>query len=135
MSRQQYLITSDQEAEKLRTVSMNRQQWPILIAFSKQRKWPIYGEYQYIDEHSWKHILTAAFFKEINNETPPMIAAGFSLNTPDNIDPAANVMLGYHTSKITEKLWPKWIAFLNAAAAECEVKIPVSKRVAKQYQQ
>lgn len=121
-------------SEHLRTTADNRQQWPILIAFSRQKQWPIHGEYRYIDEHSWKHILTAAFFKEIQNHNPPMIAAGFGINMPDNIDPAANVMLGYHTSEFKKDLWPKWIAFLNAAAAECDVKVPVSKRQAERYE-
>lgn len=117
------------QKEKLRTIEQNRQQWPILSAFAKQKEWPINGVYQLIDEDSWKDVLTAAYKGEV-----PKVAAAFMLNVPNNINPYGTVMIGQRTSKFTDEKWRDWMAFLNAAAAECGIKIPMSKSQAAKYE-
>jgi hypothetical protein len=101
-----------------RTLQNNRQQWPILAAFEKQLRWPINGAMQFISAEDWKDILTAAYRQEMTR-----IAQGFD---------GGVVMLGHRTREFTKEEWPEWIAFLNWAAAEKGVKVPVSKRYAEE---
>ena len=116
------------EIEKMRTIEQNSQQWPILSAFSKQKQWPINGKLMLISPDAWKDILTAAYKQEV-----PQVAAAFMLIVPDNINPYGTVMIGSRTSKFNDKKWLEWMAFLNAAASECGIKIPVSKRDEARY--
>lgn len=102
-----------------RTLSHNRQQWPILSAFAKQLQWPINGAMQFISDEDYKDILTAAYRQEMTR-----IAQGF--------DGKGVVMLGHRTREFTAEEWPEWMAFLNWAAAEKGVKVPVSKRRAEE---
>jgi hypothetical protein len=99
-----------------RTLSHNRQQWPILSAFAKQLRWPINGAMQYISAEDWKDILTAAYRQE-----SARVAMGFD---------GGVVMLGHRTREFSKEEWPEWMEFLNWAAAEKGVKVPVSKRQA-----
>jgi hypothetical protein len=99
-----------------RTLQNNRCQWPILAAFANQLSWPINGAMQYISAEDWKAILTAAWRQE-----SARVAMGFD---------GGVVMLGHRTREFTKEEWPEWIAFLNWAAAEKGVKVPVSKRQA-----
>jgi hypothetical protein len=101
-----------------RTIAQNSGQWPILSAFSKQVKWPINGQPQYISAEDWKDILTAAY----RNETV-RVAQGFE---------GGVVMLGLRTREFSEEEWPNWMAYLNWAAAEKGVKVSVSKRYARE---
>lgn len=102
-----------------RALSQNRQQWQILAAFAKQLRWPINGAMQYISAEDWKEILTAAWRQE-----SARVAQGF--------DGKGVVMLGHRTREFTAEEWPEWMAFLNWAAAEKGVKVPVSKRRAEE---
>ena len=117
-------------SEETRSNADNRQQWPILQAFAAQKQWPVNGVYMLVDAESWKDILTSAF----REETQPRIAAAFSLNVPGNIDHRGVVMLGKKTREFKKKEWPEWMAFLNAAAAECGIKVPLSKAQQSQYE-
>jgi hypothetical protein len=98
-----------------RTLQNNRCQWPILSAFAKQLRWPINGAMQFISDEDYKDILTAAYRQEMTR-----IAQGF--------DGKSVVMLGHRTREFTTEEWPDWMAFLNWAAAEKGVKVPVSKK-------
>jgi hypothetical protein len=102
-----------------RTLAQNRCQWQILAAFAKQLQWPINGAMQFISDEDYKDILTAAYRQEMTR-----IAQGF--------DGKSVVMLGHRTREFTKEEWPDWMAFLNWAAAEKGVKVPVSKRRAKE---
>jgi hypothetical protein len=101
-----------------RTLQNNRCQWPILAAFAKQLSWPINGAMQYISAEDWKDILTAAYRQEMTR-----VAMGFD---------GGVVMLGHRTREFTKEEWPEWMAFLNWAAAEKGVKVPVSKKRAEE---
>jgi hypothetical protein len=101
-----------------RTLQNNRCQWPILAAFANQLQWPINGAMQYISAEDWKDILTAAYRQEMTR-----VAMGFD---------GGVVMLGHRTREFTKEEWPEWIAFLNWAAAEKGVKVPVSKKRAEE---
>jgi hypothetical protein len=103
-----------------RTLQNNRQQWPILAAFAKQLQWPINGAMQFISDEDYKDILTSAYRQEITR-----IAQGF--------DGKGVVMLGHRTREFTKEEWPEWMAFLNWAAAEKGVKVPVSKKRACEF--
>lgn len=105
--------------EETRKLSQNAQQWPILAAFAKQVPWPVDGVKQLITDQDWKHILTAAY----RNETKMRIAQGLE---------GGVVVLGQRTREFTKKEWPDWMAFLNWAAADRDVKVPVSKRQEEQ---
>jgi hypothetical protein len=102
-----------------RTLAQNRCQWPILSAFAKQLRWPINGAMQFISDEDYKDILTAAYRQEMTR-----IAQGF--------DGKSVVMLGHRTREFTAEEWPNWMAFLNWAAAEKGVKVPVSKKRAEE---
>jgi hypothetical protein len=102
-----------------RTLQNNRCQWPILSAFAKQLRWPINGAMQFISDEDYKDILTAAYRQEMTR-----IAQGF--------DGKSVVMLGHRTREFTKEEWPEWMEFLNWAAAEKGVKVPVSKRRAEE---
>jgi hypothetical protein len=101
-----------------RTLQNNRQQWPILTAFAKQLQWPINGAMQYMSADDWKDVLTAAYRQEMTR-----VAQGFD---------GGVVMLGHRTREFTAEEWPDWMAFLNWAAAEKGVKVPVSKKRAEE---
>jgi hypothetical protein len=101
-----------------RTLAQNRCQWPILAAFANQLQWPINGAMQYISAEDWKAILTAAWRQE-----SARVAMGFD---------GGVVMLGHRTREFSKEEWPDWMAFLNWAAAEKGVKVPVSKRQAEE---
>lgn len=105
--------------EETRKLYQNSQQWPILSAFAKQIPWPVNGVMTMITADDWKDILTAAF----RNDTSMRIAQGFEGGT---------VILGQRTREFAVKEWPEWMAFLNWAAAEKNVKIPIGKRLADQ---
>jgi hypothetical protein len=132
-------------ADKIRSLNDNKAQWPILKAFSKHLQWPIEGELQWIDDKSFKHILTAGFIKYMKSLGPEeawmvaryevqTLAAGFDLHSHNCYDQRGTVMMGYKTREFDEKLWPYWMEFLNAAATNCGVKVPVSKKQAAQYE-
>ena len=110
-----------------RTIDQNKAQWPILAAISAQRKWPIDGEMMLIDPESWKDLLSAAYRKEV-----PRVAKAFSLGTQNNYD-SGSVMIGQRTSKFKRGEFPDWLEYLNAAAAELGVKVPMSKKQAAMY--
>lgn len=101
-----------------RTIAQNRSQWQILAAFAKQLSWPINGAMQFISAEDWKDILTAAYRQEMTR-----IAQGFD---------GGVVMMGHRTREFSKEEWPEWMAFLNWAAAEKGVKVPVSKRYAEE---
>ena len=101
-----------------RTLAQNRCQWQILAAFEKQLRWPINGAMQFISAEDWKDILTAAYRQEMTR-----IAQGFD---------GGVVMLGHRTREFTKEGWPEWMEFLNWAAAEKGVKVPVSKKRAEE---
>jgi hypothetical protein len=101
-----------------RTLAQNRCQWPILSAFSSQVRWPINGELQYMSADDWKDVLTAAWKADRLR-----LAEGFE---------GGVVMLGLRTREFKENEWDDWMAFLNWAAAEKGVKVPVSKRQAEE---
>jgi hypothetical protein len=101
-----------------RTLQNNRQQWPILTAFANQLQWPINGAMQYISAEDWKAILTAAWRQE-----SARVAMGFD---------GGVVMLGHRTREFSKDEWPEWMEFLNWAAAEKGVKVPVSKKRAEE---
>ena len=107
------------EPEK-RSNGMNKAQWPILTAFANQVQWPVNGQMVYMTPENWKDVLTAAFRKEV-----PKMAMAF--------DYSGVVMLGQRTREFKKDEWPAWIEFLNWAAAEKGVKIPVSKREAEAW--
>ena len=96
-----------------RTIDQNKQQWPILSAFSSQLPWPVNGVAIKLIPEDWKSILTAAY----RNETG-RVAQGFE---------SGMVFLGCQTSKFTKEEWPKWMEYLHWAAAEKGIKIPASK--------
>lgn len=96
-----------------RTPEQNRQQWPILQAFSEQVMWPVNGEMVYMAPDEWKDVLTAAFKQETVR-----LAAGLD---------GGVVMLGQRTSKFKEADWPNWMAFLKATAAMRGVRVPAPK--------
>lgn len=95
----------------------NKQQWPILQAFSEQIQWPVNGEMVYMTAEEWKDVLTAAF-------------KGETVRLAMGLDGGV-VMLGMRTSKIKRDVWPEWMAFLKATAAMRGVKVPMSKREAE----
>lgn len=105
------------EPEK-RSTGDNKKQWPILTAFANQVQWPVNGQMVYMTPENWKDVLTAAFRKEV-----PKMAMAF--------DYSGVVMLGQRTREFKKEEWPDWMAFLNWAAAEKNVKIPVSKKEAE----
>lgn len=116
------------EPVEQRTIDQNKAQWPILSAIAAQRPWPIDGELMLIDAESWKDILTAAYTKERIK-----LAKSFELGKPGNKGDGV-VMIGKRTSKFSRKQFPEWLEFLNCAAAELGVKVPVSKREAAMYE-
>lgn len=97
-------------SEPTRNLEQNAAQWPILVAFSKQRQWPVNGQQCWLTPPEWKDILTSAFEKE----TRPRLAAGMD---------GGVVMLGRRTSKYGKKRFSEWLDFLHAAAAEMLVDI------------
>jgi hypothetical protein len=103
-----------------RTVQQNSAQWPILQAFSSQIQWPVNGQMVYMTSENWKDVLTAAYRKEC-----PKMAMDFDMN--------GVVMLGKKTREFKKEEWPEWMAFLEWAAAEKGVKIPISKREAEAW--
>jgi hypothetical protein len=72
----------------------------------------------YMTPENWKDVLTAAYRKEF-----PKIAMAFDMN--------GVVMLGKKTREFKKDEWGEWMAFLEWAAAEKGVKIPVSKHYAE----
>lgn len=107
------------EPEK-RTSGNNKAQWPILTAFANQVQWPVNGQMAYMTPENWKDILTAAYRKEV-----PKMAMAF--------DMTGVVMLGQRTREFKKEEWPDWILFLEWAATEKGVKIPISKAQEKQF--
>jgi hypothetical protein len=101
-----------------RTVQQNSAQWPILTAFSNQIQWPVNGQMVYMTPENWKDVLSSAYRKEC-----PKLAIAFDMN--------GVVMLGKKTREFKKDEWPEWMAFLEWAAAEKGVKIPVSKHYAE----
>lgn len=105
-----------------RTLEQNAAQWPILQAFAEQVKWSVNGEMEYLTANEWKDVLTSAY----RCETRVRIARAFG--------GGGVVMLGQRTSKFTKSEFPEWLEFLNFAAAEYGVKIPISKKQAAFYE-
>jgi len=135
----------EMEQENLRTIEQNKQQWPYLQAFANQKQWPVNGNLTYMTRESWKHVLTAGFIKYmtsvggieaelVRRYLTQNIAIGFSLNEPNHYDIYGTVMMGYHTRQFTEEIWPYWMEFLRTAAAECEIKVPLSKKQQAMYE-
>lgn len=96
-----------------RTIADNAVQWPILAAFSDQLLWPVNGVMVKLSPDDWKSILTASY----RNETG-RVAQGLD---------GGMVFLGHKTSKFKHSEWGEWMSFLEWAAADRDVKIPVSK--------
>ena len=96
-----------------RTLAQNRAQWTILQAFSSQILWPINGVLQYISSEDWKDVLSSAYKKEVSR-----VATGFDSGV---------VMLGQRTKEFKKEEWGEWMSFLDWAAAEKGVRIPMSK--------
>ena len=103
-----------------RTIEQNRQQWPYLVAFSQQKTWEVAGKETSLTDEDWKDILTASYQGEMLRTAPTL--DGFRL-----------VALGLRTREFTQEKWPEWMEFLKWAAAELGVKVPVSKKLLKQY--
>ena len=98
--------------EPTRSLDQNAAQWPILDAFEKQRQWAVNGELYWMTSEEWKDVLTAAF----EGETKPRLAAGLN---------GGVVMLGRRTSEYGKKRFSEWLDFLNAAADELGVDVPL----------
>lgn len=97
-----------------RTSYQNAAQWPILTAFSKQKKWSVNGELVYLSEEDWKDLLTCAF--EV--DTGPRVAAGIN---------GGVVMLGHRTSRYGKKKFSQYLDFLQATAIELDVDVDWSQ--------
>jgi hypothetical protein len=104
-----------------RTADQNAQQWPYLFAFSEQKQWWVNGEPAWLSPDDWKDVLTASY-KEEKIKASPTLSGN------------AIVMLGLRTSKFDVDEWPDWMAFLKWAAADNEIKVPISKRQMAMYQ-
>lgn len=122
------MVVKIEQYKENRTLDQNSAQWPILNAIAAQRKWPVDGELMFLDGESWKDILTAAYRKEV-----PIVAKAFSLNTTNNYD-TGSVMIGQRTRKFKRGEFNEWLEFLNAAAVQLGVKVPMSKKQAAIYE-
>lgn len=99
-----YIVTV---SETTRSLEQNAAQWPILEAFAQQKEACINGKMVKVTSEDWKDILTGAY----NGE---MRMAAFD----DKV-----IMLPQRTSKMAKKAFSDWLEFLNAMAAEFEVKV------------
>ena len=86
-----------------RTLDQNAAQWPYLLAFSQQLKWPVNGAMVALTPDEFKDLLTAAF----QGET---VRLAMGLN-------GGVVMLGLRTSKMSKARFSEWMDFLTASAA------------------
>lgn len=86
-----------------RTLDQNAAQWPYLVAFSEQLKWPVNGAMTVLTPDEFKDVLTAAFQGETVR-----LAQGMS---------GGVVMLGLRTSKMSRRQFSEWLEFLIATAA------------------
>lgn len=92
-----------------RSLEQNAAQWPILQAFADQLEWPVNGKMTKLTPEEFKHILSAAFFKETAR-----LAQGLNGEV---------VMLGQKTSRFSKKQFSEWIDFLKWVAAERGVNL------------
>jgi hypothetical protein len=95
--------------EATRSLDQNAAQWPILQAFADQLQWPINGRMEWLTDHDWKDILTAAF-KQEQARVAPGLDGGM-------------VLLGQRTSKFGKKQFSDWLEFLLATAAARDVDL------------
>lgn len=109
------IVTVEHET---RNLADNAVQWPILNAFSDQLLWQVNGEMVKMSPEEWKDVLTAAYRQET-------VRLAMGLN-------GGIVMLGQRTSKFKHEEWPDWMAFLESVADDRGIKIPVSKKRAKE---
>ena len=86
-----------------RSLEQNAAQWPYLVAFSQQLKWPVNGAMVALTPDEFKDLLTAAF----QGET---VRLAMGLN-------GGVVMLGLRTSKMSKARFSDWLEFLAATAA------------------
>ena len=86
-----------------RSLDQNAAQWPYLVAFSQQLKWPVNGAMVSLTPDEFKDLLTAAF----QGET---VRLAMGLN-------GGVVMLGLRTSKMNKARFSEWLSFLDATAA------------------
>ena len=86
-----------------RTLDQNAAQWPYLLAFSTQVRWPVNGEMVRLSPDEFKDVLTAAFQGETVR-----LAQGLN---------GGVVMLGLRTSKMNKARFSEWLSFLDATAA------------------
>lgn len=103
--------------EPTRSVEQNAAQWPILVAFSRQLRWPVNGQMVYMSPDDWKDVLTAAYKRE-----QVRVALGLD---------GGMVMLGQRTSKFGKGDFSEWLEFLHATAAMRGVEL--SQQTAKEY--
>jgi hypothetical protein len=101
-----YVVTIQ---EPTRNLEQNAALWVLLQAFSEQLKWPVNGELVHMSPEDWKHVLTAA----LRNETG-RLAMGLN---------GGVVMLGARTSKMSKREFSDLLEFIQAVAAERQVKI------------
>ena len=95
-------------SEATRTLEQNAKQWPYLLGFSEQLKWPVNGALVTLEPEEWKDLLTAAFHGDTVR-----LAQGLN---------GGVVMLGLRTSQFGIKAFAEWMQFLKAEAAQRSVE-------------
>ena len=89
-----------------RTLDQNAKLWALLTDISKQLKWPVDGELQYLTPEDWKVITTAGLKRH------QRIAMGMD---------GGFVMLGASTSKMKKEEMIELIELIMAFGAEHEI--------------
>lgn len=90
-----------------RTLDQNAKLWALLTDLSKQLRWPVDGEFQYLTPEDWKVIMTAGLKRH------QRIAKGMD---------GGFVMLGASTSKMKKEEMIELIELILAFGAEHDVK-------------
>lgn len=92
-----------------RTLDQNAALWPILQAFSTQKKLAVNGFMADATPEDWKDVLTAAFENEGSR-----VAQGLD---------GRPVFLGQRTSRFTKAKFSEFLEFLHATAAQMGVEL------------
>lgn len=95
--------------DETRTLEQNAFMWPILRCFSRQVQLAANGANAWLDEETWKDVMTAVF----KGEALRMIMYGPHL-----------VLVGAPTSGMGKKEFADFLTFLLAEAVERDVVIP-----------
>jgi len=96
-----------EEITERRTIDQNKLMWALLTDVSRQVKWPVDGQMEYLSPEDWKHIFSSALKR--STRVAQGIEGGF-------------VILGQYTSKFTKPEMSDMIELITSFGNEREVK-------------